>query len=134
MAVELAPERFDAVVSFYVLNNLPREQLGGLFARVHGWLKPGGWLLASLPATDNPGWRGAWLGAEMFFSGWDTTTTLGLVRESGLEIVEHAIETMLEPSSEPDWAAEADSTWSEVPWLWLLARRPDQPSSSGRRP
>jgi cyclopropane fatty-acyl-phospholipid synthase-like methyltransferase len=122
MAVEFAPETFDAVVSFYVLNNLPREQLGPLFARIRGWLRPGGWLLASLPAMDNPGWRGEWLGVEMFFSGYDAETTQRLAREAGLEIVEHAIETMLEP----DWEeGRVGSNYGEVRWLWLLARRPD---------
>jgi SAM-dependent methyltransferase len=121
MAVELAPEAFDAVVSFYVLNNLPREQLGPLFGRVHGWLRPGGWFLASLPAEDNPGWRGDWLGVEMFFSGYDTETTLGLVRGAGFELVEHSIETMLEP----DWAdGRVGSSYAEISWLWVLARKP----------
>jgi cyclopropane fatty-acyl-phospholipid synthase-like methyltransferase len=121
MSVEFAPETFDAVVSFYVLNNLPREELGALFARIHGWLRPGGWLLASLPATDNPGWRGEWLGVEMFFSGYDAETTLGLARDAGLEVVEHSLETMLEP----DWEdGRVGDTYCEVRWLWLLARRP----------
>jgi SAM-dependent methyltransferase len=117
MSVEFPPETFDAVVSFYVLNNLPREELGPLFARIRHWLRPGGWLLASLPATDNPGWRGDWLGVEMFFSGYDAETTLGLARDAELHIVEHAIETMLEPDH------------GEVRWLWLLARRPEEPGA-----
>jgi SAM-dependent methyltransferase len=125
MAVEFGPEMFDAVVSFYVLNNLPRDELGPLFARIHGWLRPGGWLLASLPATDNPGWRGEWLGVEMFFSGYDAETTLGLARDAGLEVVEHSIETMLEP----DWEeGRVGSTFGEVRWLWLLARRSSEAS------
>jgi SAM-dependent methyltransferase len=121
MSVEFAPETFDAVVSFYVLNNLPREELGPLFARIHGWLRPGGWLLASLPATDNPGWRGEWLGVEMFFSGYDAETTLELARDAGLEVVDHSLETVLEP----DWEdGRMGETYGEVRWLWLLARRP----------
>jgi SAM-dependent methyltransferase len=121
MAVEFAPETFDAVVSFYVLNNLPRDELGALFARIRDWLRPGGWLLASLPGTDNPGWRGEWLGVEMFFSGWDPETTLRLAGDAGLEVVEHSIETMLEP----DWQdGRVGTDYAEVQWLWLLARRP----------
>jgi cyclopropane fatty-acyl-phospholipid synthase-like methyltransferase len=129
MAVELMPESFDAVVSFYVLNNLPREQLGPLFERVRGWLRPGGWLLASLPATDNPGWRGEWLGVEMFFSGYDAETTLRLAREAGLEVVENSIETMLEP----DWEeGRVGTSYGEVRWLWLLAQRPAAVPAAGR--
>ena len=121
MAVELAPESFDAVVSFYVLNNLPRDELGPLFERVRAWLRPGAWLLASLPARDNPGWRGEWLGAEMFFSGWDPETTLRLARDAGLDVVEHSLETMLEPDWEEGRVGEG---YREARWLWLLARKP----------
>ncbi|MFN2470495.1 MAG: class I SAM-dependent methyltransferase [Gaiellaceae bacterium] len=112
MEVEFAAGTFDAAVSFYVLNNLPREELGPLFERIRRWLRPGGWLLASLPTTDNPGWRGDWLGAEMFFSGWDIPETVRLARDAGLEIVEEEVETMIEPDH------------GEACWLWLLARRP----------
>jgi SAM-dependent methyltransferase len=104
------PGAFDAVVSLYALNNLPREELGALFGRVHEWLRPGGLFLASLPASDLPAWQGEWLGTEMFFSGWDAKTTRRLVDESGLEIVDERIEAMREPEG-------------EVRWLWLLATR-----------
>ena len=127
MSVEFAPETFDAVVSFYVLNNLPREELGPLFARIHGWLRPGGWMLASLPATDNPGWRGEWLGVEMFFSGYDAEITIGLARDAGLEVVDQSLETMLEP----DWEdGRTGSTYGEVRWLWLLATRREGPAAA----
>src|SRR4051812_24523243 len=131
MAVELEPSSFDAVVSFYVLNNLPREDLSPLFGRVRDWLRPGGWFLASLPAADNPGWTGQWLGVEMFFSGYEPAVTLGLATDAGLEVVDQSVEVMLEPESTDGGVG---TRRDEVRWLWLLARRPDQPSSSGRRP
>jgi SAM-dependent methyltransferase len=131
MEVELEPASFDAVVSFYVLNNLPRQELRPLLERIRGWLRPGGWLLASLPAADNPGWQGQWLGVEMFFSGYEPAVTLGIVEDVGLHVVEQSVEVMLEP----DWIdGRVGTRYDEVRWLWLLARRPDQPSSSGRRP
>ncbi|MBD0349244.1 MAG: class I SAM-dependent methyltransferase [Thermoleophilia bacterium] len=113
MEVDFAEATFDAVVSFYVLNNLPRDEVSPLLDRVRRWLRPEGWFLASFPTTDNPGWRGEWLGVEMFFSGYDVPTTVGLVRESGLEVVEDAVETMIEPD------------YGEGRWLWVLARKPD---------
>jgi SAM-dependent methyltransferase len=112
--VELPQASFDAVVSFYVLNNLPQDELGPLLLRVAGWLRPGGWFLASLPSSDNPGWRGEWLGAEMYFAGCDPETNLRLTEEAGLEIVRDERETMVEPEG-------------EVRWHWLLARLGSRP-------
>jgi len=109
-AVELPQAGFDGVVSFYVLNNLPQDELGPLLRRVAGWLRPGGWFLASLPSSDNPGWRGEWLGTEMYFAGCDPKTNRRLTEEAGLEVVRDELETMVEPEG-------------EVRWQWLLARR-----------
>jgi len=110
-AVELPAASFDAVVSFYALNNLPQDELGPLLRDVARWLRPGGWFLASLPGSDNPGWRGEWLGTEMFFAGCDPETNSRLTLDAGLEIVRDELETMIEPEG-------------EVRWHWLLARRP----------
>lgn len=113
-AVELPAESFDAVVSFYVLNNLPQDELGPVLRNVGRWLRPGGWFLASLPSSDNPGWRGEWLGTEMFFAGCEPETNRRLTEEAGLEVVREELETMIEPEG-------------EVRWQWLLARRPNGP-------
>ena len=110
-AVELPPESFDAVVSFYVLNNLPQEEVGPLLRRVAGWLRPGGWFLASFPSSGNPAWRGEWLGTEMFFDGLPPEANRRLTEEAGLEVVRDEFETMIEPEG-------------DVRWQWLLARRP----------
>jgi ubiquinone/menaquinone biosynthesis C-methylase UbiE len=109
-AVDLPPASFDAVVSFYVLNNLPQDELGPLLVRAARWLRPGGWFLASLPSSDNPGWRGEWLGAEMYFAGHEPETNRRLTEEAGLEVVRDELETMVEPDGEGRWQ-------------WLLARR-----------
>jgi SAM-dependent methyltransferase len=114
-SVELPAATFDAVVSFYVLNNLPQEELAPLLRRVADWLRPGGWFLATFPSSDNPGWRGEWLGTEMYFAGWDPTTNRRLTEEAGLEVARDELETMIEPEG-------------EVRWQWLLARYgADQP-------
>ena len=107
--VDLPRTSFDAVVSFYALNNLPQDELGPLLQKVAGWLRPGGWFLASLPSFDNPGWRGEWLGTEMYFAGWDPETNRRLTEEAGLDVVRDELETMAEPEG-------------EVRWHWVLAR------------
>jgi SAM-dependent methyltransferase len=42
MALDFPPASFDAVVSFYALFHLPREEHPELLRRIHGWLRPGG--------------------------------------------------------------------------------------------
>jgi SAM-dependent methyltransferase len=109
--IELQPESFDAVVAFYVLNHVPREELGPLLERIAAWLRPGGWFLGTFGASDLPGWYGDWLnGVETYFSGYEPEVTLGLVHDAGLELVQHDLETMEEP--------EGPATF-----LWVLARR-----------
>ncbi len=54
MALDFPPARFDAVVGFYAIFHLPREEHGELFRRIHQWLKPGGYLLATLSARNEP--------------------------------------------------------------------------------
>lgn len=110
--VELESGSFDAVVAFYVLNHVPREELGGLLVHIADWLRPDGHLLASFGASDLPGWYGTAIGGlETYFSGYEPPVTLGLVREAGLIVVRDALETIREPDG-------------DVTFLWVLARKP----------
>jgi len=110
--VELERGSFDAVVSFYVFNHVPREELGPLLGRIGAWLRPGGYLLASFGASDLPGWYGTWLdGVETFFSGFDPPVTLALVRAADFEVVRNELETIREPEG-------------EATFFWVLARKP----------
>jgi SAM-dependent methyltransferase len=84
--LELPSDSFDAVACFYSFNHVPRELLAPLFERIHGWLVPGGWLLTGLGQTDNPGWTGEWLGAEMFFSSYPPEINSRLLRAAGFTI------------------------------------------------
>jgi cyclopropane fatty-acyl-phospholipid synthase-like methyltransferase len=108
--VDLPTASFDAVVSFYVIDHLPRELHGDLLASIHRWLRPGGWLLVTFEANEQPGVIGEWLGAPMFFSHFDPATSEQLVRAAGFEIISAEQETQLEGGR-------------EVPYLWVLARR-----------
>ena len=67
-ALELAPESFDAVVSFYAFNHVPRELLAPTCARIRHWLVPAGLFMTALGVSDTEAWTGDWLGAPMFFS------------------------------------------------------------------
>jgi predicted TPR repeat methyltransferase len=110
-ALDFAPNRFDAVVSFYVLNHVPRESLRPLLGRIGGWLRPGGWFLAAFAAGDLDAWQGEFLGAESFFSGYEPAVNEELVRGAGLELHESEVETIHEPEG-------------PARFHWVLARKP----------
>ena len=112
MELQLEAASFDAVVAAYVLNHVPPQELGPLLRRVAGWLRPGGYLLATFATEDNPGWTGEWLGVEMYFAGLSPEENRRLVEAAGLEIVSDDVEVSLEPDG-------------EARFQWLLARRPE---------
>ena len=108
--LELDPASLDAVAAFYVLNHVPRELLAGLFARVHPWLAPGGLFLATLGATDLPGWTGEWLGQPTYFAGFAPETNRRLLADAGFELEHDELVTSLEPEG-------------EATFHWVLATR-----------
>ncbi|HXF62329.1 MAG TPA: methyltransferase domain-containing protein [Caldilineaceae bacterium] len=109
-SVAFPPASFDAVVSFYALEHLPREEHAPLLERMATWLKPGGYLLLGTEASELPGGVGTWLGVPMFFSSFDAGTLLRLIGEAGLMVQETATEPQVEQGREIDY-------------LWVLARK-----------
>ena len=98
---------------------MPREALGPLLGRVAVWLRPGGRLLASFGASDEPeagmarqsaAWRRSSAAIE-------PEVTLRLVREAGLEVASEELETIAEPDGDA------------APFLWVLAQRPQSVGS-----
>jgi SAM-dependent methyltransferase len=89
--VEVGPSSFDAVAAFYSITHVPRDEHADLLLRIASWLKPGGIFLASLGADQSPGWRGSWLGVEMFFSHYGAEANKQLVRQAGFDIEEAAV-------------------------------------------
>ncbi|HEU0057039.1 MAG TPA: class I SAM-dependent methyltransferase [Gaiella sp.] len=108
--LELDSASVDAVAAFYVLNHVPRELLAGLFARVHRWLVPGGLFLATLGATDLPGWTGEWLGQPTYFAGFAPTENRRLLAQAGLALERDEFVTIHEPAG-------------EATFHWVLATR-----------
>ena len=47
-SVDFADSSFDAVIAFYSIFHIPREEHAALFRRVRDWLKPGGYLMRTL--------------------------------------------------------------------------------------
>jgi ferredoxin len=109
-SVQFPAASFDAVVSFYTLEHIPRREHPALLRRIHRWLRAGGLLLVSMEAGEYDDVIGQWLGVPMFISCFDPETTKRLVDEAGFELLETAVETQIERGH-------------EVPFLWLLAHK-----------
>ena len=109
------PTSLDAVVAFYSLTHVPRDEHAALFARIRSWLRPGGVFIASLGVEDDPGsLEEGWLGVDMYFSQWSARVGRRLVEEAGFT-VEHA-EVLREPADRHDSR-----------FLWIVGRAASEP-------
>jgi cyclopropane fatty-acyl-phospholipid synthase-like methyltransferase len=113
MELALPAGAYDAVTAFYSLMHVPREDHPELLSRILRWLRPSGLFLAPMSTIGGPDRTERWLGAEMFFSGWDAETNGHLVRDAGFEVLVDEVLPMWEPDSE-----------YETAFLWVLARKP----------
>lgn len=109
-SAEFPPSSFNAVVSFYTLEHIPREEHKTVLRRIYKWLRIGGLLLISMEAGDYDDVMGEWLGVPMFISCYDPETMKQMVNEVGFELLETDIETQLEGGN-------------DIPFLWVLAQK-----------
>jgi SAM-dependent methyltransferase len=115
-ALDLPADAYDAVVALYTFGHVPREELPTVFGSVARWLRPGGYLLATMGRRDAPGdVQDDWLGAPMFFAGYDVETNLRLVDRAGLSVIE--TEVVIQDEGEEGLAG----------FLWVHARKPPGP-------
>ena len=106
------PESFDGIVAFYSIVHVPRQEQPALLRKIALWLRPRGFFVASFTAGSlEGGYEEDWLGAPMYWSGYDPRTTIRMVEEAGLEIVSAQEETEEE-------FGEATT------FLWVVARKP----------
>jgi cyclopropane fatty-acyl-phospholipid synthase-like methyltransferase len=107
---EFPPASFDAVVAFYSLTHVPREEQPGLLAKIRAWLRQGGLFIATMGVEDDPGGvEPDWLGVDMYFSHFGAKRNRRLVEEAGFEIERATVES--EPRDRHD-----------ARFLWLVAR------------
>ncbi|KFY17668.1 hypothetical protein V492_00476 [Pseudogymnoascus sp. VKM F-4246] len=109
--LEFDSASLDAVVAFYSIFHLPRDEQPVLFKKIYSWMKPGSYLLCNLAATNIPGSTAEnWLGSSMYWSSFDVETNLGLLKEAGFAVTEHEI-------------LEDDEDGKIIPFLWILAQK-----------
>ena len=110
--LEFPAASFDAVVAFYSLTHVPRDEQGPLLEHVAAWLRPGGVFVASMGVDDDPGGiEHDWLGVDMYFSHFGAKKNRRLVEAAGLEI--ESADVVAEPADRHD-----------ARFLWVVARKP----------
>jgi SAM-dependent methyltransferase len=102
---------FEAAVSLYTFDHVPRQEHRALLGRLHQWLRPGGLLLLSIEDSDQPGVVAEWLGVDMYFSMFGADATRQLVRDTGFDIEHTGLETQAEGGT-------------DISYTWILARKP----------
>ena len=112
-SLEIAPASVDAVVAFYVLTHVPRDEHAALLGRIRSWLRPGGVLIGSFGVEDDPGGiEEDWLGVDMYFSHFSARVNRRLVEAAGF-VIERA-DVLQEPEDRHD-----------ARFLWVVAHVPE---------
>jgi SAM-dependent methyltransferase len=79
---------FDAIVAYYALFHIPREEQGPLLERIASWLRPSGYLLATLATSSHPGYTEAnFFGTTMYWSHFERDWYTDALRDLGFEIL-----------------------------------------------
>ena len=108
MTLDLSEDAFDAVVSFYAIFHLPRDEHRELVERIHRWLKPGGHLLATLARHNEAPYTEPFFGVTMYWSNYGLDDYLVMLKDAGFRVVRvatvgHGFDEALEaaPESHP---------------------------------
>jgi SAM-dependent methyltransferase len=118
MDLEFENGSLDAVLGFYSIIHLPREEQVVLMKRIWRWVKEGGYLLVNLGTKDseesvNQDWLGG--GGGMYWSGFGVEGNLEMVRGAGWEIVESEVIV--------DEEKKLGGGKVDVGFVWVLARK-----------
>ncbi len=83
---------FDAIVSFYAIFHIPREEHPDLLKKLYALMKPDGYLLITMAYSE---WEGAedFHGVKMFWSHHGAAENKQLVKQAGFEIILEKVDT-----------------------------------------
>ncbi|OAP60606.1 hypothetical protein AYL99_05608 [Fonsecaea erecta] len=99
-----------AVVAFYSIIHLPRDEQRTLLRQIWEWTSPAGYLLCNLGVSDNPGSTADWLGSRMYWSSFDVETNLEMIKDAGFTVIQSEV-------------LHDDEDGRLVPFLWVLAEK-----------
>jgi ubiquinone/menaquinone biosynthesis C-methylase UbiE len=87
-SINLPESSFDAVVAFYVIFHVPRDEQVDLLRQVHHWLRPGGYLLATTSASSEAGYtEDDFFGVSMYWSNFSQPEYEMILRNVGFVLV-----------------------------------------------
>ena len=78
---------FNAIVSFYAIFHIPREEHLPLLKKLHTLLKTDGYLLITMGSSDWEGTEDDFHGAKMFWSHYGAKKNTELVKNAGFETI-----------------------------------------------
>ena len=95
---------FDAIVSFYAIFHIPREEHAEFFEKMNNWVKEDGVILVTMGPGEKDNHKGEIGGEEMVWSSYSQEKNVELIEEAGFKVLETYIE---------DWREETHQ--------WILA-------------
>ena len=81
-------DSFDAIVSFFAIFHIPREEHERLFQKISKWVREDGAVLLTLGPEEMDEHRGEIGGEEMLWSSYSPEKNLELLKKSGFKILE----------------------------------------------
>jgi SAM-dependent methyltransferase len=109
--LDVASASVDAVAALYLFGHIPLDEQPTLIARIGAWLRPGGFLLATVGAGEaGESVEPDWLGLPMYFASLESDRYMLLLHDAGLEPIRDEILAQHEPGH------------GDVRFRWLLAR------------
>ena len=87
MSLEFKAGTFDAIVAFYSVFHLPKDEQGPMLRKMAQWLCEGGILLFNLGTNEGDHYIEDWMGAKMFSSGLGTDGNREMLKMFGEDLV-----------------------------------------------
>jgi SAM-dependent methyltransferase len=86
-SVDFPAQSFAAIVSFFAIIHVPIEEQPAIFRKIGRWLRPGGYLLATVGSKAWTGTEDDWHGAPMYWSHADRATYVGWLEQRRIKIL-----------------------------------------------
>ncbi|MBI5294359.1 MAG: class I SAM-dependent methyltransferase [Chloroflexi bacterium] len=92
LSMDFPPAHFDAATAFYSIFHLPREEHPELLRRIRGWLKPGGYLLATLSARSEDAYtEDDFFDVTMYWSNYGLDEYQSMLTQLGFTLLETTV-------------------------------------------